>query len=123
QLQKSTAPQEPTKPALQDIIDYIDTSFENASPLWYELADNEVINVYLNYDHERNSPNRAAGHIHFRIQAPKGRKFTIEFKNLDNIWNGRLGSVSRELKQVAVSTDGKSWASMATESPEPGRTL
>ena len=36
------------------------TGFENASPLWYEIADG-VIRINLLYDHERASPNRAAG--------------------------------------------------------------
>ena len=48
-------------------IEFIDTSFENASPLWWEVGDEGVINVHLLYDHERSSINRAAGHFHFQI--------------------------------------------------------
>jgi hypothetical protein len=102
-------------------LDFIDTSFENASPLWHEFAADGTVMVHLNYDHERNSPNRAAGHFHFRIQAPKGRKLTLEFKNLDNVWNGQPGSVAKEIKQVVVSPDGRLWMPVATESPESGR--
>ena len=72
---------------------FIDTSFENASPLWYEVADG-VVRVNLLYDHERASPNRAAGHIHFRLHAQPGSKLTLEFRNLDNVWNGQPGSVA-----------------------------
>ena len=61
------------------------------------------------YDHERNSPNRAAGHFHFRLHARPGAVLTLEFKNLDNIYNGRPGSVANELKAAVVSTDGKEW--------------
>src|SRR5579859_4753301 len=68
---------------------FIDTSFENASPLWYEVSPDGTILVHLTYDHERSSPNRAAGHIHFRIEAAKGTTLTLEFKNLENIYNGR----------------------------------
>jgi hypothetical protein len=100
---------------------FIDTSFENASPLWYEFAQDGTVMVNLIYDHERNSPNRAAGHFHFRIQAPKGRRLTLEFKNLDNVWNGKPGSVAGEIKQVVTSLDGKAWSPVPTESPEPGR--
>src|SRR5215467_2400612 len=46
-------------------FEFIDTGFENASPLWYEFTHEGVIQVHLIYDHERSSPNRAAGHIHF----------------------------------------------------------
>ncbi len=55
----------------QDFI-YIDTSFENASPLSYDASDSSLIRVYLNYDSERNAPNRAAGHWHFRVEAKPG---------------------------------------------------
>jgi hypothetical protein len=33
-------------------LEFIDTSIENGSPLWYELVDN-VIRINLIYDHER----------------------------------------------------------------------
>lgn len=102
-------------------LDFIDTSFENASPLWYEFAEDGTVKINLNYDQERLSPNRAAGHFHFRIQAEKGRKLTLEFNNLENVWNGKPGSVAKEVKQVVISQDGKSWTAVPTESPEIGR--
>ena len=102
-------------------VDFIDTSFENASPLWYEVAADGTILVHLIYDQQRQSLNRAAGHVHFRLQAPRGRKLTLEFKNLDNVWNSKPGSVARELLQVVISQDGKHWTPVPTHSPEPGR--
>jgi hypothetical protein len=72
-------------------LEYIDSSFENASPVWYEFGDDGVVMVHLLYDHERSSPNRAAGHIHLRLHAKAGSRLTLEFKNLDNVWNGRPG--------------------------------
>lgn len=96
-------------------FEFIDTGFENASPLWYETASDGSISVFLIYDLERASPNRAAGHIHFRLHARPGSRQTLEFKNLDNVWNGQPGSVARELKALVVSTDGKVWRSVATE--------
>src|SRR5690349_3095695 len=48
-------------------LEFIDTSFENASPLWYDFAPDGTINIHLLYDHERDSPNRAAGHFHFLL--------------------------------------------------------
>src|SRR5262249_1389031 len=69
-------------------LEFIDTSFENASPLWYETDANGTIRVHLQYDHERSSPNRAAGHFHFQVQAKPGSQLTLEFNNLDNVWNG-----------------------------------
>jgi hypothetical protein len=97
-------------------LEFIDTSFENASPVWYEFAPEGTVLVYLLYDHERSSPNRAAGHIHIQLHAKPGAKLTLEFKNLDNVWNGTPGSVARELKALVVSEDGRQWKSTATES-------
>lgn len=102
-------------------LEFIDTSFENASPLWYEFAEDGTVIVNLLYDHERNSPNRAAGHFHFRIHAAKGKKLTLEFRNLDNVWNGRPGTVAKEIKQVVVSQDGRNWTPVPTQAPEAGR--
>ena len=102
-------------------LDFIDTGFENASPLWYEFGGDGGVVVHLVYDHERGSLNRAAGHFHFRIQAAKGRQVVLELRNLDNVWNGKLGSVAEEIKQVVVSQDGRNWVPVATESPAEGR--
>jgi hypothetical protein len=96
-------------------LDFIDTSIENGSPLWYEIVDN-VIRLNLIYDHERASPNRAAGHLHFVLHARPGASFTLEFRNLDNVWNGQPGSVAGELKTVAISDDGKAWRTVPTDS-------
>jgi Zinc carboxypeptidase len=96
-------------------LEFIDTGFENASPLWYDVVDN-VVRIHLIYDHERASPNRAAGHIHFRIHARPRTILTLEFLNLDNVWNGQPGSVAGELKTVAISDDGRTWKTVPTES-------
>jgi len=103
-------------PDSRSALEFIDTSFENASPLWYDIAPDGAVQIHLLYDHERSSPNRAAGHIHFRVHARPGSKVTIEFKNLDNVWNGRPGSVAGELKTVVISENGRDWRTVPTES-------
>ncbi len=97
-------------------LEFIDTSIENASPVWYEAGPDGSVSVYLLYDRERSSPNRAAGHIHFLALAKPGTRVMLEFKNLDNIWNGQPGSVARELKTVVTSADGQVWKPVPTES-------
>lgn len=94
---------------------FIDTGIENASPLWYERGDDGAYRVHLLYDHERDSPNRAAGHIHFRMVGRPGAPITLEFVNLDNVWNGQPGSVAGELKTVALSADGTTWTTVPTD--------
>jgi hypothetical protein len=93
----------------------IDISFENASPLTYEVVD-DVVRVNLEYDYERGSPNRAAGHIHFLVHAKPGSKLTFEFRNLDNVWNGQPASVAAELKSLSLSEDGRTWRAVETQS-------
>jgi hypothetical protein len=100
--------------APRDGLEFIDTSFENASPLWYDIAPDGVVRLHLTYDQERASPNRAAGHVHFRIHARRGSRLTFEFVNIDNVWNGQPGSVAGELKTMVVSEDGRSWRSVST---------
>ena len=109
------ASRQQTAAAGGDGLEFIDTGFENASPLWYEIADG-IVRINLLYDHERASPNRAAGHIHFLIHARPGSKLTLEFRNLDNIWNGQPGSVAGELKTLSISADGRNWRAVPTES-------
>ena len=104
--------QDAATPTAESIgLKFIDTSFENASPLYYEVDVDGNINVFLVYDHERCSPNRAAGHWHFRLQARQGSKQTILFNNLLNVWNGRQSSIAKLGRRFTchVSTDGKNW--------------
>lgn len=105
----------PTTAVVGNRLEFLDTGFENASPLWYEFAPDGVIQVYLLYDHERSSPNRAAGHFHFQLQAATGSILTLEFKNLDNVWNGRHGSVANELKCAVISENGRDWQPVPLE--------
>jgi hypothetical protein len=110
------AAQLPAGPADPPGLAFIDTAFENASPLWYDIAPDGAIQVHLLYDHERSSPNRAAGHVHFLLHGRAGSKLTLEFRNLDNVWNGKPGSVAAELKTMVVSQNGREWTSVPTES-------
>jgi hypothetical protein len=96
-------------------LEFIDTSIENGSPLFYDTKDG-VVRLHLLYDHERASPNRAAGHVHFRVHARAGARITFELLNLDNVWNGQPGSVARELQTMAISEDGRTWTAIPTES-------
>lgn len=102
-------------------LEFIDSAFENGSPLWHEIADDGTIRIHLIYDHERASPNRAAGHVHFKIHARTGAKLILEFVNLENVWNGRPGSVAREMRTVVVSEDGKAWRPLRPEIIEEKR--
>lgn len=96
-------------------LDFIDTSFENASPVWYEKGPDDTVLVYLLYDHERESPNRATGHIHILLHAKPGQRLMLEFKNLENVWNGRPSFPARTMRSVVISEDGRIWRSVPLE--------
>ncbi len=114
----------PTRATASPSIDYVDTSFENASPLWYEFDQQGRLQLFLTYDHERSSPNRAAGHFHFKIVGKSEAAIGLELNNLNNVWNGNAASVAQELKSVVISEDGRVWSSIATNvTPENRVTL
>jgi hypothetical protein len=74
-----------------------------------------VIQLHLISDNERASPNRAAGHFHFRIHAKPRAVLKFEFKNLENVYNGRQASIADELKAAVVSKDGTAWRPIPLE--------
>lgn len=103
-------------------IEFIGTSFENASPLYFEIDETGAAQVYLVYDRERSSPNRANGHWHFQVQAMPGSDVVVVLNNLENVWNGMRGSVVPEGKTCVTSVDGKTWRVVETEAL-PGERL
>ncbi len=103
------------------VVDFVDTSFENASPLWYEFDSEGTLQLNLVYDHERSSPNRAAGHFHFKITGKPNAKVQLELNNLNNVWNGTAASVAQEMKSAVISEDGRAWTSIATNVSKDNR--
>ncbi|MCY2982518.1 MAG: M14 family zinc carboxypeptidase [Planctomycetota bacterium] len=103
------------------VVDFVDTSFENASPLWYEFDSEGTLQLNLVYDHERSSPNRAAGHFHFKITGKPNAKVQLELNNLNNVWNGTAASVAQEMKSAVISHDGRAWTSVATDVSKDNR--
>ena len=91
-----------------DLI-FINTSFENASPLYWEADANNVVNLYLVYDQERASPNRANGHWFLQVQAKPGAELTLVLHNFDNVWNGQKGSPIGDRTIGFASQDGRTW--------------
>ena len=104
-----------SKDSIRSKLKYINTSFENASPLDWEVDSNGVINVGFIYDHERASPNRAAGHWFFQIQAEPGSDLTLILKNFDNVWNGRKAIPVSDSTNCLISEDGINWTDVPTD--------
>ncbi len=90
-------------------LSYISTNFENASQLDWVIDADGVVQITLNYDHERSSTNRANGHWHFQVVGERGSTITILLKDFRNIWNGRPGVPISEKTNTLVSADGRNW--------------
>lgn len=88
---------------------YINTNFENASQLDWEVDEEGVVQVSLIYDHERSSPNRANGHWHFQILAKRGADLTVQLNNFENVWNSIKGVPISEKTNTLISQDGRNW--------------
>ena len=102
-------------------FEFINTAFENASPLDWEIDDAGSIVVSLIYDHERDSPNRANGHYYFQVQAKPGSDLTLILQNFHNIWNGRKAIPISRRTHCYISEDGINWRAIRAELIEDSR--
>jgi hypothetical protein len=118
---EQTAWAQPAHSAPAPAVEFVDTGFENASPLWYEFDADGTLQLHLLYDHERASPNRAAGHFHVRLVGQPNASVRVELNNLDNVWNGTKSSVAGELRAAVISEDGVRWRSIAMDATPDGR--
>jgi len=96
-------------------LEYINTGFENASPLQWDIDADGTVHVRLLYDYERSSPNRAAGHWHFQLQAKPGADLSLLLHNFDNVYNGRPGAAVSKKSICYVSADGAQWKAIPAE--------
>ncbi len=94
---------------------YIDNSFDNASHFNWELDADGVVNIYQEYDHQREEFNRASEHYHFLVEAKAGSDISILFNNFSNIYNGRLYTFNKDVTSCVVSDDGKNWKHIDVE--------
>ena len=102
-------------------LQFIDTAFENASPLWWEVEPDGTVQVHLVYDQERASPNRANGHWLFRVEAQPGAELTLVLGPFANVWNRTPSGPTPESKITFVSDDGQNCAPLDAEPAEPYR--
>jgi len=105
---------------MESPVEYVNSNFENASPLFWENLPDGTAMVHILYDHERNSPNRASNHVYFEVQAKKGSDITLKIQYFDEIWNGKKVSSHSLLKNYYVSPDGKIWSTVPAELTENG---
>ena len=98
---------------------FLDTAFENASPLWWEVDEDGNVHIHLVYDQERSSPNRANGHWLFRVEAEPGAELTLVLGPFGNVWNRRPSGPIPESKVTFVSDDGERWRAIDVQPDKP----
>ena len=114
-LWPTAAPAAEGPAASKSSLEYINTGFENASPVQWGTDADGTVHVRLLYDYERSSPNRAAGHWHFQLRAKPGTDLTLLLHNFDNVYNGRPGAAVSKKSICYVSRDGKRWKVIPAE--------
>ena len=91
-------------------LKFINTRYENASPLYWDIGTDGKIYIHLIYDYERNTLNRAACHWNFQIFTTAGLTLTLVLEDFYNIWNGELDLTDATDKTVGIiSVNGKNW--------------
>ena len=98
---------------------YINYNFENGSPLHWEIQEDSSVLISLLYDHERDSPNRAAIHWYFQLFSEKDAHMKLVLQNFNNIYNGHFSSPIKDNTTCYLSVDGKNWEAIETyKTPE-----
>jgi len=103
------------QPKIKSSIIYINKFIENGSNLNWDLADDNTVNIYLIYDYERNSLNRAYDHWHFLLEAEKGTDLTLIFNNFSEIYNGKKIPFKTWIMDCITSPDDRNWKHVPVE--------
>jgi hypothetical protein len=101
---------------------FIDTYYENASPLKWEQNEDGVIDIDMIHDHARFSPNQQFTHWNFKIEIPEehiGESVKLRVRPINCCWNGTVvPALGRPELVTAISYDGKNWENLQCEIPE-----
>lgn len=104
-----------TKINIETPLIYINTLFENASPLFWQVEPDGKITINLIYDHQRNSLNRAVSHWYFQILARAGSDLTLVLQNFYNIWNEKTDLSDATDETICfISENGEDWSDIPT---------
>lgn len=100
-------------------IRFIYNSFENASPLNWEISGDTAVKIFLFADYERESLNRQTDHWHFKVEANKGTRMKIILsKFLPDVYNGKKAVSWWSFKNdisCYISYDRKNWEAVGTK--------
>ena len=105
-------------------VEYVNSNFEGATPIFWEYNPDGSVMVHMLYDHERSSPNRANYNVHFQVQAKQGADVTLHILYNNDIYNGRIvASAYTNYQNYFVSDDGIQWTTVPLEKIENGHKI
>lgn len=96
-------------------VTYVNTFIENGSTLNWDIAEDGIVNIYLAYDYERFSLNRAYDHWHFLLEAKAGTEITLVFHNFSEIYNGKHIPFDTWIMDCVISPDDRTWQHVQVE--------
>ena len=98
---------------------FIDTYYENASPLKWEQNEDGVVDLDVIHDHGRFSPNQQFNHLNFKIIVPPeevGARLTVRIRPIMFCGNlKRKPSMSGERNVVTVSHAPGEWETVIAQ--------
>ncbi len=94
---------------------YINNKIENGSNLNWDITEDGTVNIYLAYDYERESLNRAFDHWHFLLEAEAGSAITLIFHNFSEIYNGKHITFGTWIMDCVSSPDDQVWSHIPVE--------
>jgi zinc carboxypeptidase len=96
---------------------FVDTCFENGSPLKHQFVTDGSLRIEPLHDDERFTGNRQSTHWNFKLHVPPnllGTRLKMVFPGTDNIWNGRrIQAMDGGRLNVALCDDGENWRTLA----------
>lgn len=99
---------------IADVV-FINTFIENGSALNWEMSGDNTVNIYLDYDYERNTLNRAYDHWHFLLEAKTGTDITLVFHNFSEVYNGKQIPFGTWIMDCITSPDDRTWQHVPVE--------
>ena len=94
---------------------YLDTYYENASPLFWEQADDGAVEIQFIHDHERFSVNRQFTHFNFKVVVlPEdiAKPVRLRIRPVNNCWSGQKHTaLKREKDPARICYNGVDWKS------------
>lgn len=98
---------------------YVNTAFENGSPLDWEVTSEGVLELWPQFDYEHGPQgNRQLTHWHFRLHGEAGQTLRLRMPPRENIYGGRRGPAFVARTGNSLSADGVHWQPFSWELDE-----